>query len=84
MNNQELVWRHLVKRMYDECGTTKAEEFIRRVEAGEHDVISPWSSKWQDRAVIPEECGYCGGTGEVACSSTNYMSCPRCSKGAYL
>lgn len=28
----------------------------------------------------PEECGYCGGTGEVACSSTNYMSCPACSK----
>ena len=29
-----------------------------------------------------EECGYCGGTGEVACSSTNYMPCPRCSREA--
>ena len=27
-----------------------------------------------------EECGYCGGTGEVACSSTSYMSCPKCSR----
>lgn len=27
-----------------------------------------------------EECGHCGGTGEVACSSTSYMSCPACSK----
>jgi hypothetical protein len=27
-----------------------------------------------------EECGYCGGTGEVAESSTRYMACPRCSK----
>lgn len=24
------------------------------------------------------ECGYCGGTGEVACSSTSYMACPEC------
>lgn len=76
MPNPELVWRHLVKRMYDECGTTKAEEFIRRVEAGEHDVPSPWTFSKKDT----EECGYCGGTGEVACSSTNYMSCPACSK----
>lgn len=27
-----------------------------------------------------KECGYCGGTGEVACSSSSYMSCPECSK----
>jgi len=40
----ERVWRHLVKRMYDECGSTKADEFIRRVESGEHDVPSPWSA----------------------------------------
>jgi len=40
---KESVLIHLVKRMYDECGMTKAEEFIRRVEAGEHDVPSPWS-----------------------------------------
>lgn len=26
-----------------------------------------------------EPCGYCGGTGEVACSSTSYMACPKCS-----
>jgi len=25
-----------------------------------------------------EECSYCGGTCEVACSSTNYMPCPKC------
>lgn len=25
-----------------------------------------------------QECGYCGGTGEVACSSTSYMKCPKC------
>ena len=25
-----------------------------------------------------DECGYCGGTGEVACSSTSYMACPEC------
>jgi hypothetical protein len=36
------VWRHLVKRMYDECGTQKATEFIWRVGMGEHDVPSPW------------------------------------------
>jgi DNA modification methylase len=30
------------------------------------------------RRVEETECGYCGGTGEVACSSTNYMSCPDC------
>lgn len=41
----ESVMRHLVKRMYDECGTTKADEFIRRVEAGEHDVMSPWGNR---------------------------------------
>ena len=39
----ELVWRHLVKRMFDECGSQKANDFIRRVETGEHDVPSPWS-----------------------------------------
>lgn len=43
MSNPQLVWLHLVKRMYDECGAMKAEEFIRRVESGEHDVTSPWS-----------------------------------------
>lgn len=43
MPGQEKVWRHLVKRMFDECGSAKAEEFIRRVECGEHDVPSPWA-----------------------------------------
>jgi hypothetical protein len=34
-----------------------------------------------NRAAEPqpaEECGMCGGTMEVACSSTNYMPCPKC------
>lgn len=43
LHTLEPVWRHLVKRMYDEMGTTKAEDFIKRVQAGEHDVPSPWS-----------------------------------------
>lgn len=34
--------QHLVKRMFDECGADKAEEFIRRVNTGEHDIPSPW------------------------------------------
>jgi hypothetical protein len=40
------------------------------------------NTKWMVWPYPPpeEECGYCGGTGEVACSSTNYMSCPACSK----
>jgi hypothetical protein len=33
-----------------------------------------------ERIPFPIECGYCDGTGEVACSSTSYMSCPACSK----
>lgn len=27
-----------------------------------------------------EPCGVCGGTGEVACSSTSYMPCPACGR----
>ena len=38
--------------------------------------------KYVPETLEEEECGYCGGTGEVACSSTNYMACPACSKGA--
>ena len=30
------------------------------------------------------ECGYCGDTGEVACSSTNYMACPKCSAASRI
>lgn len=29
----------------------------------------------------PEECGKCGGTGEICFSSTSYGPCPECSKG---
>ena len=52
-------------------------EFVRLVQG--------WYRKAETKppeAPEEEECGYCGGTGEVACSSTNYMACPACSKGA--
>ena len=37
LRNLEPVWRHLIKRAYDECGTDKTEDFIQRVKDGEHD-----------------------------------------------
>ena len=59
MTVTERVWRHLVKRMYDECGSAKAEDFIRRVESGERDVPSPWAIAPYDRGDEKLcECGH--------------------------
>lgn len=38
----EKILGHLMKRMCDECGFEAANEFMRRIEAGEHDIPSPW------------------------------------------
>jgi hypothetical protein len=46
---------HLMKRMFDECGLVKAEEFIQRVESGEHDVPSPWPAKPVEAEEVAEE-----------------------------
>jgi hypothetical protein len=62
--------------------------FVRLGDPGEPDELvailrrDRKTGKWvqESSAKEKQECAYCGGTGEVACSSTNYMDCPECSK----
>jgi hypothetical protein len=41
---QLIAMRHLLKRMYDECGPEAWQKFCDRVNSGEHDAPSPWSN----------------------------------------
>jgi hypothetical protein len=69
----ELQRRGLISRCPSYIGA-KEERF------GQSDVLLLSGGRREIK--VAEECGKCGGTGEIACSSTSYMACPECSKGA--
>ena len=67
----------------DELAVLLEEQHSAEIRMWDVDAAGEFLGFWYDGDVIripsPEECGRCGGTGEVCYSSTNYGPCTECS-----